>query len=212
MKITIDLMDFFKSELIRNGKNEFFNNNQLTFFDDDFSFMKKVMKYDKDVEEIANNKLFIQFTLNNPEFDRAFKRAFINYFLNRQIQTQTIEGFVSKLTYVLLTHENFLNTLYEDYDNMLKSKQNSNGSTSGNTTTDNRNAYQSLPQNNINLDVDNTIVYSANDNTVNRNKARSEGSSQNETGGFNIDTFLKMYDIYTLIFDDIDKKCFLQVW
>src|SRR5699024_6541959 len=50
------------------------------------------------------------------------------------------------------------------------SEQKNNQNTKGNTTTDNRNASASLPQSNIQLDVNNTIMKTEDSNDISRNK------------------------------------------
>ena len=59
----------------------------------------------------------------------------------------------------------------------------------GNTTTDNRQARSDLPQNRVNLDVNNTLMATANENDISRNKQTNdqdtEGSTTNNTTGVN---------------------------
>src|SRR5699024_6908441 len=64
-----------------------------------------------------------------------------------------------------------------------------NQTVTGNTTTDNRQARSDLPQNRVNLDVNNTIMATANENDISRNKQTNsqdtEGSTKNKTTGSN---------------------------
>ena len=61
------------------------------------------------------------------------------------------------------------------------SEQKNNQNTKGNTTTDNRNAQSSLPQSNIQLDVNNTIMTTADSNDISRNKQTNNQDSTNNT-------------------------------
>ena len=61
------------------------------------------------------------------------------------------------------------------------SEQKNNQNTKGNTTTDNRNAQSSLPQSNVQLDVNNTIMKTADSNDISRNKQSNTQDSTNNT-------------------------------
>lgn len=98
-KHTTTVFDLLKSELIRAGESEFYTNNRVVFFDDEHSFIKKIMKYDNDVEEIVTRMFFQGEKLLSPESDKQFKKAFVNRFLNRQISRQTVEDFSSQVVY-----------------------------------------------------------------------------------------------------------------
>ena len=96
-------MNLIQSELIKKGKNEFFNENQLSFFDDRFAFIKKVMNYDDDIHVIVTEKIFVGFTFSTDEIDKDFKRMFINHFLVAEIQGQTIEDFGIRVVFTTLS-------------------------------------------------------------------------------------------------------------
>ena len=59
----------------------------------------------------------------------------------------------------------------------------------GNTTSDNRQASSDLPQNRVNLDVNNTVMSTANNNDISRNKQTNsqdtDGTTTNNTTGVN---------------------------
>lgn len=61
------------------------------------------------------------------------------------------------------------------------SEQKNNQNTTGHTTTDNRNAQSSLPQSNVQLDVNNTIMKTADSNDISRNKQSNTQDSTNNT-------------------------------
>ena len=91
MKTTTTLHEIIQSELINSGNSEFFNENQLTFFDKDYSFVQKIMRYDEDIQKICDDMFFGHISLNTKESDLKFKREFINRFYNREIGLQTVE-------------------------------------------------------------------------------------------------------------------------
>ena len=61
------------------------------------------------------------------------------------------------------------------------SEQKNNQNNSGSTTTDTRNARSTLPQSNIQLDVNNTIMTTADSNDISRNKQSNTQDSTNNT-------------------------------
>ena len=67
--------------------------------------------------------------------------------------------------------------------------QNTNQTVTGNTTSDNRQASSDLPQNRVNLDVNNTVMATANNNDISRNKQTNsqdtDGTTTNNTTGTN---------------------------
>lgn len=211
-KHTIFLYDYLQAELLNSGKSEFYDQNQLQFFNDDYAFMQKIITYDTDVAAICQKRLFKNFTLQNSSFDFLFKQAFINRFFNRQIQTQTIESFVGKLLSVLLKHLDFLNTYANKYNELLTGQNDQTGTQHGKSTNDSRDAFQSNSQDFVNIDVDNTNLLYADNNSVARNKNVSESDQVSKSNQFNIDTFLKTFDLLEPIFIELDQKCFMQKW
>src|SRR5699024_12562035 len=122
------------------------------------------------------NYKFSGVSINKKENDKHFKKSFLSRFVNRQINRQTVEAFKMELLSTFISNETFINTLYEDIDKYIEQTNTTNGDTNqinkqlnnGSTTTDNRQAFADLPQSSTNLDVDNTIMDHATDNTISR--------------------------------------------
>lgn len=205
-------MNLIQSELIKKGKNEFFNENQLSFFDDRFAFIKKVMNYDDDIHEIVTEKIFVGFTFSTPEIDKDFKRMFINRFLVAEIQGQTIEDFGNRVVYTTLSLSKYIENVYKNIDKFMNGQSESETSNSGTGLTDFRNLMSSLPQDNINLNVDDTILNYGDTNTINRTKNKNDGKSNTVSNTYNIDNLLKAQDIFIKILNEYDRRCFLQTW
>jgi len=214
MKITTRIIDILQSELINSGKNEFYNEGQLTFFNnsEDFSFIQKAIKYDTDIEEIVNKKFFRNVTLDMPTSDKKFKRMFINKFLDREIGYQTLESFSAKITYFLLAHLDYINHLFDNLDDYILGQSNTRTDGQGNSITDNRNAHSELPQDEININVDNTILNYANNNTINRNKRVSDDTSNTKSERHSLDELLKTKSLIDDLFEEMDRRYFLQVF
>jgi hypothetical protein len=217
-----------QAELINRGFNEIVDvHGNLVFFDDDHQFMKKIFSYDDDVAEIVD-ELFSGMTLNDPTFDQHFKKGFLYRFINRRINRQTVEAFRLELLSTFLSSESYINRIYADVDKYLEqttitdqtNKQTNKQKNEGSTLTDNRSAFADLPQNNVQIDVDSTIMESASDNTISRNKQRNTQDTEGETAGesfgenksYKLDELFKTNGLLENIYNKFDRKCFLQVW
>lgn len=226
-RYTTTLNEYINSELEKTGQNEFIDKDgHLVFFDEEFQFIQKILKYDDDVHDIVTNKIFKGYKLSNDSVDKYFKKAFITRFLDREIGRQTIEAFSSQLLYVTLTHQEYIETVFGseyhkyfeqhvDYNTdtvgntieqstehgETKQTQNTNtkdthsdqsntthsdtSSTKGQTTSDDRSAEATLPQSEVNINVNNTELSYADTNNISKNKGTSssdvESSGQSET-------------------------------
>lgn len=226
--ITTTLYNVIRSELIKEGFNEFVDGDgNLIIFEEESQFMTKMLNYDSDVQTIVE-KLFTGASLTNRENNEHFKKTFLLRFLNRQINFQTIESFRVAVLSTFLMNQHYINTVYTDLDNYITqsqinentNKQTNEQLTNGSTTADNRQAYAQLPQNNVQLDVNSTIMESANDNTISRNKqinqqentGETTGESRSENKSYQLNELLKSSQIMETIFNEFDRKCFLQVW
>ena len=224
---TTTIFNIIRSELIKKGNKEIVKDGELIFFDEDYQFTKKILTLDNEVMDIVND-LFSDLTLKNEEYDNHFKQGFLYRFVNRQINRQTIEAFKMELLSVFLTNETFINTVYEDMEKYIEQTTTSKQSNEqknkqlndGSTTTDNRQAFADLPQSSTNLDVDNTVMDHATDNTISRNKQKNKQETKGETSGktesenktYQLDELLKSNGLLEQVYDIFDRKCFLQVW
>lgn len=228
MMVTTTLFKIIQSELMKDGKNEIIEKDDKKYFDPplDFlwfdkekQFVNKILRYDEDVEKIVND-LFADLTLDDPEHDKHFKRSFVNRFSDRQINRQTVESFKMQLVSTFLNRQDFLNRLYKDMDLYVtqssKTDQTNTQLNEQTNTTDNRSAFADLPQSNVNLDVDNTNMTHATDNTISRNKQKNEQTTDGETKSdyksYSLDELFKTNGILDEVLQEFDHKCFLQVW
>lgn len=226
--MTTTLFKIIQSELQKKGFDEFIDSNgQLVLFDSDHQFMTKIIKYDDDVSEIVN-KFFNNETLQTTESDQHFKKAFTLRFLNREINRQTVESFKIELLLTFMIDKELLNSMYGDiekYINNVQTNETINTQTNEQTnnnvsTTDNRQAYAQLPQDNVQLDLKSTIMEHANDNTISRNKQTNEQTDSGETKNdsltenktFSIDELIRGNGLLEEILNHFDKKCFIQIW
>ena len=240
-RYTTTLMDILKGELQKRGFNEFVNDGNLTFNDKSYAFIQKILRFDEDVKDIVDDIIFQGFRFNDDRIDRYFKQAFVTRFLDREINRQTVEAFGTQVLFFTITHEDtiytvFGNELYKYLENHVDfnsdeignmiSEDTSDRDMKGHNTTDNRELTSSLPQSQINLNVDNDMLDYGDDNTISKNKNDSTNNESTKTNGTqdttgNTKSLTKTYllenldKIYTMrerLYNDYDKKCFLQIW
>ena len=209
-RTTTTLLEILISELHLQGKNEFYNNNQLTFFDDKFAFMKKAMSYDDDVKKIVNEKFFVGVELAT--HDDEFKRMFLNRFLNSEIICQTLDLFGSLCSYMLLENKRYLDSVYSNYDKFVTAEHTTTTNTTNSNMHKNRNAYQELPQDEVNIDLNNDTFDYASTNGISLDKSQSDNQSDNLSKSYNVDNLLRLDSILDNVLTKFDRKCFLQVY
>lgn len=212
MKTTATLFGMLKAEMINQGLNEFFNNNQITTFDDEFQFIKKMMKYDDDTHNLVTKMFFQGYEFEDKNVDRNFKKMFLNRFLNRQIQTQTVEVFSSKLLSKTMQHEMYLIEVLSNLSKYILGENTNETTGTNNNTTDNRNLRNDLPQTLSNINVNDDIIAYATENTINKNQSKGNNNTQSKNQAYNLDNLQKSRNLLEPIFLDIDRSCFLQVW
>ena len=225
---TVTLHDYVKSELLKAGHNEFMDESgKLIFFDRSKQIVNKLIQYDSDVQAVMDD-LFTLTVLDDPAHDQHFKRVFLTRFMHRQIKRQTIEAFQALLVSTVLTHQPYIQSLYADLDKYVTQKQLSDNRTNqqntqesdGQTSTDNRQAFSDLPGNTVNLDVTDTVMASANDNTISRNsqtnkqesKGQTDTDSHSESIQYNLDTLMKSNGLLDRLLIQFDLACFKQSW
>src|SRR5699024_8533902 len=127
-----------------------------------------------------------------------------------------------------MSNEDYINRVYTDLDDYVTQKNTSesentqdNDQTNTSTnTSNNRQAFTDLPQNQVNIDVDNTELDYATDNTITKNKQENEqqtkgntkGNSHTENKNYNLDELFKSNGLLEQILSVFDSKCFMQVW
>jgi len=254
-------MEIIQSELQNNGFNEFVNNGKLTFNNEDYAFIQKVLRFDDDVKKIVDNTFFKGFKFNDERIDRYFKEGFTTRFLDREIGRQTVEAFASLVLYETIIREDYIFTVFgselykylenhvdfnvdeienqiseENTDEVSNETSNNNTSSNGKSVSDDREATSSLPQSEMNINVDNDVLTFADDNTISKNKTTNEdetdinserdttgntktNGTQDTTGNqkslqktYLMENLEKLYTTRERIFNDYDKKCFLHIW
>lgn len=260
-KHTTTLMEIIQSELQRAGFNEFVNNGKLTFNNQSYQFIQKVLHFDDDVKKIVDDIIFKGFSFSDERTDRYFKQAFTTRFLDREINRQTVEAFASLVLYECIIREDYIYTVFGDElykylenhvdfnsdeiqnqineetkDDTSNETYDNTSKTNGSSVSDDREATTSLPQSEMNMNVDNDILKFADDNTITKNKTTNEDETNNngnrdttgntKTNGkqdttgnqkslqktYLMENLEKLYTIRERLINDFDKKCFLHIW
>ena len=264
-RYTTTLMEILQSELQNRGYNEFVNKGHLTFNDSEFAFIQKILRFDDDVHNIVNRTFFKGFKFNDERIDRYFKEAFVTRFLDREINRQTVEAFASQVLYVTLTREDYIFTVFgsemqkyleqhtenlsedrgigqenstEQGQSKERQQQKTHDNYEDNNTNDRREANSTLPQSEVNINVDNTVLDYADTNDISREKGHAEGTKDGTLDNINngetdtkrntqsentsnhealnktylIDNLKQIEDMREKIFEAYDKKCFLHIW
>ena len=168
------------------------------------------MIYDADVEKIVNEKFFMGLSLSIS--DQEFKRMFLNRFLNREITTQTMEMFTTQVSYNFMAERRYLESLYTNFDKFVTNEHVSQGNNKNNSEHNNRNAYQDLPQDEVNIDLNDDTFNFASNNAISKDKTVSTQDNLNTSQDYNIDNLLKLNELLNKVLDVFDKNCFLQVF
>lgn len=218
-KHTTTLMEIIQGELQRKGFNEFLNNGDLTFNNQEFQFIQKVLRFDEDVKKIVDNIIFKGFSFSDERIDRYFKQSFVTRFLDREIGRQTVEAFASLVLYETIIREDYIHTVFgsevykylenhvdykndqtgntkedetqnqtneetQNQNNKEQQNETQNQNNSSNTDTNSQNVSSdreltsSLPQSEINLDVDNDILLYGDSNTISKNKTTNDSNDK----------------------------------
>lgn len=229
-KHTTTLYEYLTSELRLNGFNEFVNDDDdLTFNNDKYAFMQKVLYFDDDVKKIVDDKIFKGYKLENEKSDHYFKESFILRFMDREISRQTIDSFASQLLYICITNREFINIIFSDeikkyienheiteFEDVGKNDTTSNSDIINN----NREITSTLPQSEVNLNVDDNELHYADENRISKddtvNESKQKENTNNKHNGlikkYSLDNLDKIYTMKERLFKEFDSKCFLQIW
>jgi len=157
------------------------------------------------------NELSLTKREHDLHFKKVFFYRFINRKINRQtiesFKFELMSTFLSNQDFInriytdveLYLTQTQLNEQTNEQNNQEDSEQNNEETdesrnkentqqsnkqnTEGNTTSDNRQAYADLPQNNVQIDVNDTVMDSATNNEISRNKQSNQQDVTDETLG-----------------------------
>lgn len=213
MKITTTLEEYIKTELVRKCYDEFFDvtTDQIrTGWET--SIMGKIVMYDPDVQVIVNGDLFSGLSLDDPTADLRFKKGFINKFLDYEIGAQTIDLWRSKMVYEFLTQRDYINTLFTKYNEFLTGGTDNTGTSEVDSESRNNSALATLPQDNVQLDLDAETMAFADSNGLARAKGSATSTTTNKGTKFDPNALNLMIDQMEKLYKRMAKRLFILTW
>ena len=140
-----------------------------------FELMSTFMMNEDHINRVYNDleKYILQHSIGETSNKQLSKE--ISQQINQQVTTQLDERLNSETS----TSGNTQNTTDNSTGNTSSTSnqdtsQDTTQTVNGNTTSDNRQARSDLPQNRVNLDVNNTLMATANENEISRNKQTND--------------------------------------
>lgn len=227
MIVTVTLFDYLNSVFENSGHNEFSTCDELTGFNNNKSNMTRLVIYDEIAQKICNESIFLGFELENKEYDVEFKKSIIARFLNRAIKFQTVDIFRAMFLGKLYSYKRKIDVYYDEYYKLLTSQSNNVSDSVSIGTSDNisvsknngRNATTTVPQNQVNLDLEKPYMEYADNNNISLNKSDTNTKNDNKNttdtksqgNNFNVEVFYKLNMCIEDLLNELDKTCFSQV-
>ena len=207
-------------EILRNEASKYKNWDDI-FNDESGQFIRygatdaliyQVAQYSDMVSELCDHAFFSGYRLSDEKADRFFKKMFVNRFLVREIGFQTVDIFRTRLIGLLLQYEQYIVNTYKNYDKMFTGHSENTTDQKGQGINKQRYAHVSLPQNNVNIDLNNDNAEYADINDLTNNSSNNTNNSKTVSDKFSPDVLVKLQNVYQKVLDDFDRKLFLQVY
>ena len=173
--------------------------------------MRKTLEYKdpKFIKMLQDNLFYGTSNINQRE---RFEREFLQRFINRVIKYQTVDLFATYLASFVSEYKELINYTYDKYDMLVLGQVdtvNNNNSTATNKTNS---IYSNLPQNQINMSLDNDNLEYADDNTITKSRATNSGTDKSTSSAYDIDALNKISALKEQIFKDMDSLLFSQLY
>lgn len=212
-KVTTSLSDIMQSELIKDGFDEMVDKEgNLVFYDDNFSFIQKVLRFEPEVEKVVTSRLFGGLTFESELVDKIIKRLFIVRFFDREIAQQTLEAFSLQVQRVSLTYETYINESILNISKYVLGQSETTSSGDSENENNRRSLNADLPQDNINMSLQNDVLNFATTNDISKDLSKGKNNNETISNRYDFNNLLKSKNILNNIMDEYDKKCFLQRW
>lgn len=215
MKTTTTLEEILRNEASKyKNWDDIFNNESGQFirYGATDALIYQVAQYSDMVAELCDHAFFSGYKLSDENADRFFKKMFVNRFLIREIGFQTVDIFRTRLIGLLLQYEQYIVNTYKNYDKMFIGHTESTTDQKGQGLNKQRYAHISLPQDNVNIDLNNDIAEYADINDLTNNSSNNSNNSKTVSDKFSPDVLAKLENVYQKVLDDFDRKLFLQVF
>ena len=215
MTRTITLYDLLKQEYLRTFYTDLVDKgrNQITFYSKKDRVLSRLIAYSKkdtDILEVARYSIFYGLgDYLKEDVRHQFEHDFINRFINRHFNYQTYEVVSAKLSSIVSSNADILNSVYDkDFILGLASGSSVNDS-SGNNRSNAINS--SLPQDQVNMDLERELLEYADNNSINKSKFNQNSTTTNSNTKKSVDEIEKMFVLKEKIWLLIDKTLFTQI-
>lgn len=215
MTRTITLYDLLKQEYLRTFYTDLVDKgrNQITFYSKKDRVLSRLIAYSKkdtDILEVARYSIFYGLgDYLKEDVRHQFEHDFINRFINRHFNYQTYEVVSAKLSSIVSSNADILNSVYDnDFILGLTSGSSVNDS-SGNNRSNSINS--SLPQDQVNMDLDRVLLEYADNNSINKSKFNQNSTTTNSNTKKSVEEIEKMFVLKEKIWILIDKTLFTQI-
>lgn len=215
MARTITLYDLLKQEYLRTFYSDLMDKerNQITFYNKKERVLSRLIAYSKDdtdIIEVARYSIFYGLGYYLAEDVRhQFEHDFINRFINRRFNYQTYEIVSAKLSSIVSSNANILNSVYDNEFILGLSNGNSVTDSSGNNRSNAINS--SLPQDQVNMDLERELLEYADNNSINKSKFNQNSTTNNTNTKKSVEEVEKMLLLKEKIWLLIDKTLFTQI-
>ena len=215
MTRTITLYDLLKQEYLRTFYTDQVDkgHNQITFYSKKDRVLSRLIAYSKedtDMIEVARYSIFYGLgSYLNEDVRHRFEHDFINRFINRRFNYQTYEVVSAKLSSIVSSNADILNSVYDNEFILGKSSGSSVNDSSGNNRSDAINS--SLPQDQVNMDLERELLEYADNNSINKSKFNQNSTTDNSNIKKSVDEIEKMLLLKEKIWLLIDKALFTQI-
>lgn len=215
MTRTITLYDLLKQEYLRTFYTDLIDKrrNQLTFYSKKDRVLSRLIAYSKDdtdILEVARYSIFYGLgDYLNEDVRHRFEHDFINRFINRRINYQTYEVVSAKLSSIVSSNADIINSVYDNEFILGLSSGKSVTDSNGNNRSNAINS--SLPQDQVNMDLDRELLEYADNNTINKSKFTQNSTTLNNNTKKSVDEIEKMLQLKEKFWLLIDKSLFTQI-
>lgn len=176
-------------------------------------YMQNAIRHTQLFNQVADECLFFATSdLLNEQVFNAFRDEFIDRFFTRDIKYQTVETFIMRMNAVVQHNIDFINLAYsnEDKKNLVYGKTSSESTTTGDSTSSDKNIQSDLPQN---LESWDSALQYASSGSEGRNNSHDTSTTTNTS--YNAGNYSTLEDIAKLksnLFRELDTKLFSQLF
>ena len=215
MARTITLYDLLKQEYLSTFYTDLIDKsrNQITFYSKKDRVLSRLIAYSKEdtnIIEVARYSIFYGLgNYLNEDVRHRFEHDFINRFINRRFNYQTYEIESAKLSSIVSSNADILNSVYDNEFILEKSSGSSVNESNGNNRSNAINS--SLPQDQVNMDLERELLEYADNNSINKSKFNQKSTTNNTNTKKSVDEVEKMLLLKEKIWLLIDKALFTQI-